>query len=63
MELGNDGLKVFYGKGAFIINGHPTEFERELEQLCVRFGLYRCASGYEMQTGIRDLAFDRLPPQ
>ena len=41
IELRNDELKVFYGKDAFIIFDHRVEFERELDQLCKRYGLNR----------------------
>ena len=63
MDLGNDGLKIFYGKEAFIAFEDAVAFERELDQLCKRYGLYRWASGQETDTSIRDIAYDRLPPQ
>ena len=63
MELGNDGLKIFYGKKAFTYHEDAMAFERELDQLCKRYELYRWASGQEVDTEIRDIAYDRLPPQ
>lgn len=54
-------LKIFYGKDAFMVFNHSIAFEHELNQLCERYGLYRWASGQDMTTGIRDMAFDRTP--
>ena len=61
MELGDDGLKVFYGKEAFIDFEHAFAFEHELDTLCKRYGLNRWTSGQEMDTDIRDIAYDRMP--
>ena len=54
-----DELKVYYGKDAFTLFENSVQFERELNQLCERYGLYRWASGQDMTTGVRDMAFDR----
>ena len=63
MELGVDGLKVFYGKKAFIDQECAHSFEYELDRLCKRYGLNRWANGQEMHTEIRDIAYDRMPEQ
>ena len=63
MDLGNDGLKIFYGKDAFSTREDAVAFERRLDQLCTRYGLYKWASGQETDTHIRDIAYDRLPPK
>ena len=63
MELGSDGLKVFYSKDAFVSRGHAMDFERELDALCKRYGLHRWASGKEWDTDIRVIAYDRAQPQ
>ena len=53
MDLKENELKIFYS------GGPNKDLEDKLKELLGAFGYDMWASGMDIQTGVRDLAFDR----
>jgi len=53
MKLKDDELKIFYGGGL------DEDLDTYLENALSQLGYSRWASGYEIESGVRDLAFDK----
>lgn len=54
MIIKENELKIFYK-----CNEGNDELEAELEKLLKKYGYHRWASGYDLEDGIRDIAFDK----
>lgn len=56
MELEHNQMRIYFGSD-YRMN---VEFEKELEAFLKQYGFSWWASGTEVGTGIRDIAFDML---
>jgi hypothetical protein len=63
MDCNHGELKVYCGKEAFAFLELSMEFEQELDQLCKRYGLHRCASEQDITIGVCTITYDRKPPK
>ncbi len=54
-----DELKVYFGEKAFDSQDVRDAFEHQLDLFLARYGFYRWASGQELTTNVRDIAYDR----
>ena len=57
--LKKNNLKVFYDEGVTICGSINEELDKAIEKALKPFGYTRWASGTDMVSGVRDLAFER----
>lgn len=55
MELGKDELRIHY----HVEGGIDAEVDKAIEEALKPLGWHRWASGTDLRTWVRDLAFDR----
>ena len=55
MKLKENEFRIYYK-----IKGRLVNFEKELEKLFEKYGYKRWASGYDLNSGVRDLWFEKI---